>query len=53
MNARTQYKSELMLYDTIEEILKWDISNVPEGDYYVGISSNCSNETNIYEIWFE
>lgn len=53
INANTLYKSELMLYNTTNEILKWDISNIPEGDYYLGISSSCSNETYIYEIWFE
>lgn len=53
INATTKYKSEMMPFNVTNETFKWDLSDIPDGNYYIGLCTNGSNETFFYEIWFE
>lgn len=47
------YYSDSFTYSQENGIFTWDVSQITDGSYYIGIGGSGASDTYIYQMWFE
>ena len=47
------HSSDSFEYNKTEAIFKWDISQIPQDSYFIGVGGSGATDTYIYSIWLE